>query len=259
MADGPERRPGRGTVRSGRRLAVLALVGVVLFSGFCALGTWQIYRRAWKLNLIAAVNARADAPPVPAPGPSQWKGVGSGGDRYRHVRVSGHYLHKDETLVNGGSRRGYGYWVMTPLRTDRGFTVLVNRGHIPESMPGTAAFRALPRPQGKVTVTGLLRLSDPGGGVLRSNAPAKGIWYSRDVGAIANAAGLPSGQVAPYFIDADAHPGRRGPPVAGLTVIRFPNHHLIYAVTWFSMALAVLVAAFIVFRQERVRRNRPEE
>lgn len=240
-------RPGRPV----RVLAIWASLALVLFGGFVALGTWQLYRRAWKLDLIAAVHARADAPPVPAPGPDQWGRNADARQRYLHVRVSGHYLHDKETLVHGTSRRGYGYWVMTPLRTERGFTVLINRGHVPESLPGTAAFRSMPRPRGEVTITGLLRLSKSGGGFLRSNAPDKGIWYSRDVKAIASAAGLAADRTAPYFIDADARPDRDGWPVGGLTVIRFPNHHLIYAVTWYAMGLAVLAAAILVVRRER--------
>lgn len=226
-------------------------LALLLFAGFVGLGTWQLYRRAWKLDLIAAVQARADAAPVPAPGPGRWDQASAARDRYRHVRVSGHYLHGGETLVHGTSKLGYGYWVMTPLRTDRGFIVLVDRGHIPESLPGTPKFRSMLRPRGQVTVTGLLRLSKVGGGVLRSNAPDEGIWYSRDVDAIAAAAGLPVDWVAPYFIDADARPGRDGWPAGGLTVIRFPNHHLIYAITWYAMALSVPISAFLVFRRGR--------
>jgi len=43
--------------------------------------------------------------------------------------------------------------------------------------------------------------------------------------------------VAPFFIDADATPNPGGLPVGGLTVISFPNNHLVYALTWFTLAL----------------------
>ena len=38
--------------------ALAAFAGLVLFAGFLALGIWQLERREWKLDLIAAVNAR---------------------------------------------------------------------------------------------------------------------------------------------------------------------------------------------------------
>src|SRR5262245_42515181 len=58
--------------RVRRRPAVricMAVGAVLLFAGFCALGTWQVQRRAWKLDLIARVDQRVHAAAVPAPGP----------------------------------------------------------------------------------------------------------------------------------------------------------------------------------------------
>ncbi|RVB98891.1 SURF1 family protein, partial [Mesorhizobium sp. M7A.F.Ca.AU.002.06.1.1] len=57
------------------------------------------------------------------------------------------------------------------------------------------------------------------------------------------------GQVAPYFIDADATPNPGGWPVGGLTVVSFHNNHLVYALTWFGLALMVLGAVAWLLRQ----------
>ncbi|MCY7317199.1 MAG: SURF1 family protein, partial [Ramlibacter sp.] len=133
------------------------------------------------------------------------------------------------------------------------------------SRPPTArdpAVRGAPAPTGPVTVTGLLRLTEPGGGFLRRNDPAAGRWYSRDVQAIAADRGL--ADVAPYFIDADAGatdpasdraaaPGRtdRRWPAGGLTVVRFHNSHLVYAITWYALALMTAFGFGRVLREER--------
>ncbi|MEO5758455.1 MAG: SURF1 family cytochrome oxidase biogenesis protein, partial [Mesorhizobium sp.] len=71
-------------------------------------------------------------------------------------------------------------------------------------------------------------------------------WYSRDVQAIAAAQGI--AQAAPYFVDADARPNPGGWPVGGLTVVSFHNSHLVYAVTWFGLALMVLGAVVHLLR-----------
>lgn len=219
--------------------ALAAFLCAVVLAG---LGIWQLERRAWKHELVAAVDARIHAAPVPAPGPSGWSGITAAGDAYRRVTVSGSFRGDRTTLVKAVTERGPGYWVMTPLEAP-GFTVLVNRGFIPDAMR-----RRPPAGLGEAHVTGLLRITEPGGGFLRTNDPGSDRWYSRDVAAIARAHGL--GQVAPYFIDADAAPNPGGWPVGGLTVVRFADNHLVYALTWFGLAaMALWAARFVGWRR----------
>lgn len=252
MSPSPRHDPARDRTPRGRFAQVAwLLLAAVLFSGFIMLGNWQVRRLGWKLHLIHDVATRVHAPPVAAPGPAQWQQIARGHQQYLHVRLQGRFLDGAQTLVHGTSKQGYGFWVMAPLRTDRGFIVLVNRGYIPANLPGTPAYAAVKPPTGEVTLTGLLRYSEPGGGFLRPNRPTHGQWYSRDVSAMAAARGLPAAQVAPYFVDAAASPsGARTWPHAGMTVIHFPNNHLGYLITWYLLALGVLLGTAYVVRQE---------
>ncbi len=237
-------------------LATLAVLAALLFTGFFALGTWQIERRAWKLDLIARVEERAHAPATALPTPELWPRISAAADEYRRVHATGTFLHDHETLVQASTGLGSGFWVLTPLRMADGAVVLINRGFVPPERRERAT-RQENEPAGPITVTGLLRMSEPGGGFLRSNDPAGKRWYSRDVQAIAAAQGLAA--VAPFFVDADdATGGSARPtwPVAGLTVISFHNSHLVYAVTWYGLALMVAGAAYYVGREEsRLRRR----
>ena len=227
-------------------LAIFMAFMTLIFSG---LGVWQIERLFWKLDLIARVAARVSAPAVPAPGPSEWKSVSADNAEYRRVTVNGTFQNDREVLVQAVTERGPGFWVVTPLLTsDRG-TILINRGFVPQEKRDPAS-RSEGQPTGTVTVTGLLRITEPGGAFLRSNDPANGRWYSRDVQAIAKQQALSN--TAPYFIDADATPNPGGYPVGGLTVIQFRNSHLVYALTWFGLAIMSLAAASYLWR----RRNR---
>jgi surfeit locus 1 family protein len=239
-------RPGGGaapgTASRGRPdVASVALVLLLLAAayGFARLGVWQLHRRVWKRDLIARVDARVHAPPSPAPGPTAWPGLSDRSAGYRRVEAEGVYRNDRETRVEAVTVLGGGFWVLTPLVTRQGFTILVNRGYVPpeRAWPST-------RPEGQIDgptrVVGLLRISEPHGGFLRRNDPVHDRWYSRDVVAIARARGL--GPVAPYFIDADAT-GRPSAPVGGLTVTRFPNSHLVYALTWGGLALMSAAAA----------------
>jgi len=232
------------------RRAVPAALLLVCAIGFVALGVWQVERRAWKHALIDAVETRSTAAPVAAPAP----GVvfSADADAYRRVRVTGRFLHDRETLVRAVSDLGSGYWVVTPLDTGR-FTVLVNRGFVLPDRRDPAS-RAAGNGAGEVTVTGLLRVTEPGGGFLRSNDAAADNWYSRDVAAIAAARGLSN--PAPYFIDAGAAPNPGGWPRGGLTVLRFSDNHLGYALTWFALALLSLGAIWLVLRNAAVAPNK---
>ena len=259
-----ERSGSRGALHWGWMLCTL-----MLFSGFFALGTWQVQRRAWKLDLIERVNQRVSAPAAEAPSSPEWPQVNTANDEYRHVRLTGHFLVGRDVRVQAVTTVGSGFWLMSPLQRTDGSVVLVNRGFVPprwtpapsEASASSTSEAVINSVSKNITVTikGLLRLTEPGGGFLRSNNPAAEHWFSRDVAAIAKARGL--SQVAPYFVDAE--PAAAGAsadsawPVAGLTVVAFHNSHLIYAITWYAMALMVAGAAIGVARHNAKQHEHP--
>ena len=238
--------------RSGPALVLVTLFALAGIIGFARLGVWQVERLFWKKALIERVEARIHATPIAPPGPAAWPEIAEA--EYTRVALTGRFLHDREALVQAVTERGAGSWVLTPLVTDSGFTVLINRGFVPPERRERAS-RAQALPEGGVTVTGLLRLSEPGGGFLRTNAPAEDRWHSRDVAAIAAARGLTA--AAPYFVDADGTPNPGGFPIGGLTVVRFPDNHLVYAATWFALSAMLAAAlAFVLRHETRLRRAR---
>ena len=237
-------------VRSPRRprgLAVMLTACALACAGFLALGLWQLERLGWKEALIARVQRNVNAAPMPLPEPAQWPAL-TREDEYRAVQARGRYDYEREVLVAATTELGSGYWVLTPLRTEAGAWLLVNRGFVPPELR-----TQVPRGAPEQSVTGLLRHSEPGGRLLQDNDPPAGRWYSRDVAAIAARQGL-QGPVAPFFLDARAEQGDGGWPRAGLTVLQFRNHHLVYALTWF--ALAAIMATAIAYLLLDARRDR---
>ena len=247
--------------RSPFAKAMLAFVGIALFLGFIALGTWQVQRRAWKLALIERVEQRVHSPAAPLPAPGEWPHVDAAGYEYRPVTATGRWLGDKTVLTQAVTELGAGFWVVTPLQQADGSQVLINRGFIPQAQRAQWLESAAPAAGPPVTVQGLLRMSEPAGGFLRANDPVQQRWHSRDVAAIAQAQGLDA--AAPFFIDAgipDANASApmdaetsttAGPwPRPGLTVVRFHNSHLVYAITWFGLAAMVAAAAAYVARYE---------
>lgn len=253
----------RKRTRSTFTKAVLALAGIALFISFLSLGTWQVQRRAWKLDLIERIDQRVHAQPVAVPAPADWPRISKETHEYLPVSAQGRWLEGHSVLTQAVSELGAGFWLLTPLQQADGSQVLVNRGFVPTAerkafadriaaaAPGTAGAAAE-----TVAVTGLLRLSEPKGGFMRENAAAEDRWHSRDVAAIAAAKGL--AQAAPFFID-QGLPGQAVAenqwPRPGMTVIQFSNTHAVYALTWYGLALMVLLAAWLVVRHERRARE----
>ncbi|MEK9284807.1 MULTISPECIES: SURF1 family protein [unclassified Bradyrhizobium] len=239
--------------KTARPALWLTVPALAAFALLIALGVWQIERRAWKLALIDRVEQRVHAAAQPIPSPAAWPTVSAANDEYRHVAVTGRFLHDRETLVQAVTEEGAGYWVLTPLRREDGTLVLINRGFVPAERRD-ASTRQDGNPESTVEITGLLRMTEPKGGFLRNNDPVHDRWYSRDVAAIAAARGMHD--VAPFFIDADAAPRAGGGPIGGLTVIRFPNNHLIYALTWFALAFMLAGKFYVTFGGGLFRRTR---
>jgi len=251
-----KRRHADGAVRPPRGPLALAVLAVALAAGFAlfaALGVWQVQRLHWKHDLIARVDARVHAAPAPAPDAAAWAASTPREQEYRRVRVHGRWLPGHDTRVQAVTDAGAGRWLLRPLRRDDGSVVLVNLGFVPEDWiaPASAATDAA------AEVTGLLRLSEPGGGFLRRNVPADERWYSRDVEAIARQRGLEG--VAPFFVDADAASAAQAGtpwPRGGLTVVRFRDSHLGYALTWFALALLVAGGGGrFALEERRIRRR----
>lgn len=245
MSGAPEQAERRHS-RAKRALfcVCLALLAAALFG----LGTWQVQRLGWKRDLIARIDQRVHAAPVPAPARADWDKVNAADDEYRRVTVAGTLANDKETLVYASTALGPGYWVMTPLTLADGTYILINRGFVPTDRREPATRRE-GQPAGPVEITGLVRMTEPKGSLLQSNDVAADRWYSRDVAAIAQKRGVDA--VAPYFIDADATANRGGLPVGGLTVIHFPNNHLVYAITWYGLAVMVLALLVFILRSER--------
>lgn len=226
-----------------------ALTGIAVLIG---LGAWQVERKAWKEDLIAALTERLAANPVALPAQRQWNGLDASREEFRSVTFRAEFLQGQDALVytSGSSLRsdvsGPGYWVFTPAHLENGGTVVVNRGFVPQGRE-----RDIAAPAGTIDITGALRWPEPRGVFTPNDDPAHNLWFTRDQ--IVIATDKTWGEVAPFYLDMERPaPANGNWPRPGTLTVRLPNNHLGYALTWFGLA-AALAGVFLAFAWKRLR------
>jgi surfeit locus 1 family protein len=234
--------------------SVAALMGLAVL---IALGTWQLERKAWKEALIATLAERVAQAPADLPARDTWERLDAGEMEFRRVTFRGEFLNDAEALVYtaGSSLRsdvaGPGYWVFTPARLPAGGIVVVNRGFVPEGRQDPQT-RAEGQVTGPIDIVGAMRWPEASGLFTPAGEAGKNIWFARDHVTIAAAKNW--GPVAPFFIDQEAPPPPGGLPKVGKIAPNLPNNHLQYALTWYGLAL-VLVVVFLIWARGRWRES----
>lgn len=230
----------RAPVSGWKKLGAM-LAGLMVFAALIGLGTWQMQRLAWKDNLIATIDSRVNAAPVPlAEILRSDKSIAD--QEYTPVTFSGTFAHEYERHFFATHEGASGYYVYTPLKlADSVDWIFVNRGFVPFDRKEQAT-RAEGQVAGPVTITGLVRpgLVEKPSSIVPDNDPAKNIFYWKDIREMRATSGRPENEpVLGLFVDADTAPNPGGLPVGGVTIIDLPNSHLQYAMTWYGLAAAL--------------------
>ena len=223
-------------------VAALSVVGLLI-----GLGTWQMQRMVWKEALIAELATRDSQPPVFLPQViTDPKAL-----EFTPVRLSGLFLHDRELFLNARVYNGeVGFHIITPFVLADGRTVLVNRGWVPSTRRAPET-RAAGQIAGIVTVEGRLRTGGwKGYDMFRpANSPEKNDWLWMDLPAMAARAGIDNALPSIYIAAGVAeNPG--GLPIGGAARVNVRNNHFGYAMTWFALAVALLVI-YVVHQSRR--------
>ncbi|XP_076615076.1 surfeit locus protein 1 [Chaetodon auriga] len=228
----------------------LLLIPVTTFG----LGTWQVKRRQWKIQLINDLTRLTTAEPIPLPlDPHELNSL-----EYRRVRVRGRYDHSQELYIlprspvdpekeareagRLSSSGETGANVVTPFQcTDLGITILVNRGYVPRQKirPET---RMKGQVEDEVEVVGVVRLTETRKPFMPNNDAERNRWHYRDLEAMSSLTGA-----EPIFIDADFGSTIPGGPIGGQTRVTLRNEHMQYIITWYGLCAATSYMWFAKF------------
>jgi len=224
---------------------VFTVPAVLLMLG---LSVWQVQRLYWKEGLIAERTSRIGAPAMALPGTAALGAADLAGLEYRHVQAQGQFLNDKEIFLGARTFEGdAGYHVITPFRLADGRAVLVDRGWIPLDRK-QAAKRSSGEIQGPTLVDGVIRLQGRQTWFVPDNRPDLDFFFWIDLPTMAKLAGVPATETRFYV---EAGPGKNpgGLPIGGQTRIDLPNDHLQYAITWFCLAIALVVIYVLYHRQ----------
>lgn len=245
--------PARKGSVAGFALFTLSLTAVLV-----GLGVWQLQRRTAKHELIAALTERLAAAPVALPAAAQWPALNPARDEFRRVSFTATYAALPDAMVysSGSAVRkdasGPGTWAFLPARLPGGETVVIDAGFVENTMQDRGvedrAVKKLVTGQ-PVELTGYLRFPEAPGWLTPAENRDKRLWFVRDHLAIANALGW--GAVAPFYVDLEQPAPANNVPRPGPLDVHLKDDHLQYAITWFTLAAAVLIAFAVWARGRR--------
>jgi cytochrome oxidase assembly protein ShyY1 len=246
------------TETAGRRYLGFGLFTLAMVAIFVGLGGWQLERRAEKHALIAALTERLAADPVPLPPASEWGKLTPQKDEFRRVHFKVAYDGRSDAMVfsSGSAVRddisGPGTWAFMPARLQGGETIVVNVGFVQNTMQDRALEdRAVSRlvTDLPVDLTGYIRFPERAGMLTPAASPAKRLWFTRDHLEMSRLLGW--GEIAPFYIDLERPVPPNGTPSPGPLHVHLKDDHMQYAITWFALAAAVVVAFFVWLRGKR--------
>jgi surfeit locus 1 family protein len=247
----------------GIGFGVFTLVMVALFVG---LGVWQLQRRLEKHALIAALTERLAVVPGSLPSPAQWSSLTPARDEFRRVSFPAVYQSAPDAMVysSGSAVRddisGPGTWAFMPARLPTGEIVVINAGFVQNTMQEREQQdRAVTRliTNAPVMLSGYIRFPEAAGVLTPPENLARRLWFTRDHLAMARALGWGADgrPVAPFYIDLEQPVPASGIPKPGPLQVHLKDDHMQYAITWFGLAGAVVIAFGIwLFGQTRVSR-----
>ncbi|CAA7265941.1 unnamed protein product [Cyclocybe aegerita] len=235
----------------------MVLIGIMPAFTF-ALGTWQLKRLKWKINLIDELEEKLELQPLALPSKINLSVIPE--FVFRRVALKGRWDHAHTMLLSPRVREGvHGVHVVTPLVRENGSTVLVDRGFVSKDFVASLDSK---REEGEVEVLGMLRTSQYRNRFTPDNDPDNGMWYWVDVEGMANYAGGEEARVQPVFIEQifEGHAGEantrleKGIPIGRAPTVDLRNSHLSYVITWYALSG---LTAFMFWRVLKNKQKSP--
>ncbi|MFQ3360918.1 MAG: SURF1 family protein [Alphaproteobacteria bacterium] len=241
-------------MKSKKNLSMFSFFTLLTLIILFLLGSWQIDRRSQKHSLIDQVEYMTNLPPVDFLVDSNISDFNINDWKYRVVKVSGSFdftkeLHVFANLSDPkGKFRGAGYWIFNPFLIENGDYIFVNRGFVPQSLIGAYKERRKDR-QEKIVIKGYIKGFEKTNAFTPDSDFVENILYSVNVTDMKNIFNIEN--ALPFVID--IYSSKYGDlPQAGETRLKFNDNHLSYAITWYGLAIVLIVVYFVYRKRNNI-------
>ena len=202
-----------------------------------SLGTWQLERLQWKNRYISQIETKISMPAIEI---NENNSIYLDTYKNRKITIKGSYLYdKKITLHSKVYNKLVGKHLLVPLKTDYGY-LLVNRGFITD-----AGLKNLNEDTEVLNITGMINFSSKKPYFIPNNNLQNNDWYYVNIKEIGEYLSL---NLLNYYLIEENNLAEPF-PIGSQYNIDIPNDHLQYAVTWFSLALALSVFMHLVWRK----------
>ncbi len=196
-----------------------------------SLGFWQIYRLNWKLELIEQIENSLKNDPVELTSIEK--------KNYLRIKTSGEIdFDKQIYLYNLNDEGKPGFEVINPIKiSDENY--LINRGWIPFEKKDLPEINLVNQNQ----IVGTLMLQTKPSTFKPENDIDKNYWFTLNREDISKFTGINFSEYVIYLN------GDYKIPKPRVITAKISNNHKKYAITWFSMAISILLI-YLYFRKK---------
>ena len=193
---------------------------------FCALGTWQLYRLQWKLEIINEITIGLKSRPV------EYSNLIK--KNYYRVNAKGKFNFDQQIYLYSLNDSGKpGYDVITPFKTDKNENVLINRGWISKELKGSQTINLQKGAEQKVV--GFLRKIYKPNMFKPANDIEDNVWFSINLEDIRKFTGKQFNEFVIFLEDDQVKT-----PLPKKISVDVPNNHLKYAITWYAISISII-------------------
>ena len=227
-------------------IVIKNLLAISVIIILISLGCWQISRLKEKELFLSKMENNLNSTPI------NIKSLNSD-IIYAKITMRGHFLYNKDIYLYGRksmSTEKDGYYLVTPFQTDDDKIIMVARGWFSgrhKKMIGKLIDKSNTEIVGVILPSEKTRLFVP------SNDTLNNVWFTLDLQQASDILGL---KLENFYVMMDNGTMRSDilKPLSIRHLVHIRNNHLEYAITWFALAIALIVIS-IIYHSRKKREN----